>query len=512
MVSLSDQPKDAPVLEAGYGQGVFLQALVDAGHTDLTGYDLDPENHRFVSKKFGDKVDARCGNYLDSPADERYELIIGNPPYVQWNNVAPEVREYLRTDPFWKQYVNGEWDLLYAFIIWSVEKLEDQGELILVVPYNWFNSTYAASLRKYLADHGHFELLAHFSEYKLFSDCAPNALIFKYRRGAKKSPYVKVAEFEPRTGKTEELLQTLRRETDKLDPTRLSAHSADGWRFFTSRQMPAKGLWYLATPKEERTVSKLEKATKGKTIADAFEVSVGIVSGYDKAYLLDAEQLKSVPSNERKLMHSFAKARSCRPFDFGATSPMIFPEAVSDEAELKKRYPWIHKHLLGHSEKLDARYGSRSDRWWEWATVRNLDVFKNNASKPKIFVPCIDRSPVSRFCLTTDEVYAAGDVLCLSNAGADEQTLYYLLGWLNSSWVQDWYRVKGSRTGHRTRYTQAYVSQIPYREIDVAADAEIKLRDQIARLAKELTVQASGTELDQGKLNEIDILIGQLLQ
>jgi adenine-specific DNA-methyltransferase len=182
MVSLITKNAQARILESGFGQGAFLDYLLDERYVNLTGYDIDEENYIKARKKYPLSVKLFHLDYLKSPIEEKFDVIIGNPPYVGWNRILTDVRENLIKEPFWKKYVNGEWDLLYAFIIWSIEKLNENGELIYIVPFNWFHSTYAASLRKYLSTYGSFEIINHFGEFKLFEDCAPNNIIFRYRK------------------------------------------------------------------------------------------------------------------------------------------------------------------------------------------------------------------------------------------------------------------------------------------------------------------------------------------
>lgn len=131
---------------------------------------------------------------------------------------------------------------------------------------------------------------------------------------------------------------------------------------------------------------------------------------------------------------------------------------------------------------------------------------------PKIFVPCIDRSKASRFCITERDVLGAGDVLCIVPQSRQvRESPYYLLGWLNSTAVRSWYRIKGSRTGHRTRYTQAYVRRMPLRRIDWDSAEEVERHDAIVEAVKErLGCEEGSVEAEKAE-ERINRLIESLL-
>jgi hypothetical protein len=60
-----------------------------------------------------------------------------------------------------------------------------------------------------------------------------------------------------------------------------------------------------------------------------------------------------------------------------------------------------------------------------------------------------------------------------------KEDLRYVLAWLNSDMVTDWYFVKGSRSGHRILYTQAYVAKVPLLLIDWDNETQVMLHDRI---------------------------------
>ena len=506
MVNLSTKSATAKILDSGCGEGVFIKSLLKNGYKNIKGYDVDEKSCEIVRGKFGDKIKIECSDYLKTQKEEKFDLIIGNPPYVHWNNIQEDVRAKLQADNFWKQYSNGEWDLLYAFIIWSIEKLNENGELIYIIPYNWFNSTYGASLRKYLIDNGRFEIICHFGEFKLFKDCYPNNIIFKYRKiNDNKKPLIFVSEFKGRKGSVEDLLNYIKKEFKKIDHTEYEREN-ENFKIFTTPQFETENLWHLATPTEKGRIDKVEKATSGIRLSDYLDVGVGIVSGYEKAYTITDDQLDNFSIKERKFIFPFIKAKNCKRYFIKNVSYYLFADEIKTEEELKN-YPRIYERLSEYKGKLSKRYMTKNKNWWCWATVRNKRLFEKSLDKPKIFVPCMDRSLKARYSYTNKEYFGSGDVLIIINKNDLREDLRYILAWLNSTIINDWYRIKGSHTGHRIRYTQSYVSQIPLRLIDWNKQKEVKIYNEILKKIKTIIKDKENQQLEK----EIDDLFKKLI-
>ncbi len=506
MVNLSTKPKTSRVLESGFGEGIFIKSLINNGFLNIKGYDIDKENCRIVKNKFENKINIECKDYLQSSKEEKFDLIIGNPPYVHWNNINEEIRNKLNSDKFWKKYSNGEWDLLYAFIIWSIEKLNENGELIYIVPYNWFNSTYGASLRKYLIDNGQFEIMCHFGEFKLFKDCYPNNIIFRYRKiKNEKKPLIFVSEFKGKKGNVKSLLDYIKREFEEINHYTYEKEDEE-FKIFTTNPFKDENLWHLATPKEKEQIEKVEKATKGIILKNYLDVGVGIVSGYDEAYTINDFQLNNISEKEKKFIFPFIKAKNCKRYFIKDGTYYLFADEIKTEEELKN-YPKIYERLSKHKERLNKRYMTKNKNWWSWATIRNKKLFERSLDKPKIFVPCIDRSLKARYSYTEGKYFGAGDVLIIINKNGLKEDLRYILAWLNSKIINDWYRVKGSHTGHRIRYTQSYVSQIPLKMIDWNNEKEVEIYNKILDKSKRIIKEKRSEQLEK----EIDNLFEELI-
>lgn len=502
MVGLSDVPPDARVLEPSCGPGAFLAALARAGYRDIHGCDIDPANVATATALMGDQAVVDCADFLSLPADGGYDLVIGNPPYVRWNRIPAEQRWRLSTDPFWSDLANGQWDLLFAFLVWSVSQLREGGQMVFIVPTNWMRSTHAASLRHYLADNGRFETILHFGEFRLFSDCYPNCVILTYRKGvsAGDRPIV-VADFVGRRGEVRAILAAI---TDPLNTTRkgiaLGEQVVGDWHLFTVPAFRPDDTWYLAPEPARRAVDAIEALCGVTRLGDVADVAVGLVSGRDRVFRLSEDDLARIPVSERGLLvRHFVKAAHCRRYRSEGGAPMLFPHGLS-QVRIEAEAPWSWEYLLRQRADLEERYLARGADWFDWATVRNLELLESHRGDGKIFVPCIDRSPRARFSYSDTNVLAGGDVLVVVPRPTTREDTRYVLAWLNCRRVGLWYRTKGARNGQRTLYTQPYVSRIPFLEINWQSESESAAYERILDL---VTQRLSEADPEHGERLEV---------
>ncbi|MFX1297026.1 MAG: Eco57I restriction-modification methylase domain-containing protein, partial [Promethearchaeota archaeon] len=246
------------ILEPCFGTGVFLDLLYKSGFQNVYGYELDENFFKIVQKKFPEKISNFIKlDYLKSSQNEKFDIIIGNPPYVYYNNIEPQILELLLKNQFWQKLVNGEWDLLYFFIVWSIEKLNPSGELIFITPYYWFNSTYASSLRKYMKENGSFDSIFHFGEMNLFKGCAPNTIIFKFIK-EETNKLIKVVEYKKRKGDVKAIVRKLK---DIFIDFPNKEIEDESYRIFYMNQFDNPFFWYLIKPSEKELCDLIENAT-----------------------------------------------------------------------------------------------------------------------------------------------------------------------------------------------------------------------------------------------------------
>ena len=78
MVGLANISPNTKVLEPACGEGVFLSLLQEKGIKNITAFEIDTalaHSFHFV----------RHESFVSAHLTEKYDLIIGNPPYIRWN-------------------------------------------------------------------------------------------------------------------------------------------------------------------------------------------------------------------------------------------------------------------------------------------------------------------------------------------------------------------------------------------------------------------------------------------
>jgi tRNA1(Val) A37 N6-methylase TrmN6 len=106
-------------------------------------------------------------------------LVIGNPPYAHFNQLPQGTAEKVK-----KIIGTSEGDIYYAFIIKSINLLQEGGELIYIVPYHFFYNTHAKVVREHILKNGKIEIIIDLDEARLFRKANPETIIFKFRKGA----------------------------------------------------------------------------------------------------------------------------------------------------------------------------------------------------------------------------------------------------------------------------------------------------------------------------------------
>ena len=150
--------RDIKILDSGCGKGIFLTELQKENFANIEGIELNQKLFQFCKKEFPN-LRIYNKNYLIWDTLNRYDIIIGNPPYAHYNSLPSEIKKQV-----FDIVKNKESDIYYGFILKSINLLKEGGELIYIVPYSFFYNTFAKIIREKIVSEGYLEFIIDLDE------------------------------------------------------------------------------------------------------------------------------------------------------------------------------------------------------------------------------------------------------------------------------------------------------------------------------------------------------------
>lgn len=152
------------VLEPSCGNGAFARKI-----PGCVAIELDPRvapEHALIQ------------DFFAYPESEKFDTIIGNPPYVRFRDILPETRRRLDMTHF-----DGRSNLFLFFIEKCIRHLNPGGELIFIVPRDFIKLTAARLLNSWLFEQGTITDFFETGDSVIFGAFVPNCAIFRFEKG-----------------------------------------------------------------------------------------------------------------------------------------------------------------------------------------------------------------------------------------------------------------------------------------------------------------------------------------
>lgn len=283
--------------------------------------------------------------YEIDPAINRLPLQPMQSPIIA-NFLTAEIEEQFDTiignPPFVKR--KGQPNLYIDFVRKCVDLLSPTGELLFIVPSDFLKLTSAATLLQSMVAKGAFTDFIFPNNEGLFAGAAIDVVGFRYQRGLDQS-----------------VTQA------KVDGTPMHVRCNKGIITFASTPATATGT---------------------NTIADRFNVYVGIVSGRDNIYKRDIGETDILV--DKDTVERFILPRSWPP-----ANPEIAAYLTTTKATLMERK--IRKF--------------NETNWWQWGALRNITAIEAAIGQPCIYVRNMTRADEVAF-VSTVQLFG-GSLLCL---------------------------------------------------------------------------------------------------
>jgi adenine-specific DNA-methyltransferase len=278
------------VLEPACGDGAFLRHFPEA-----VGIEIDP-----LHAPPGTEI----MDFFEYPDDEIFDTIIGNPPYVRYQDISPGTRRLAS-----ESVLDGRANLYLFFIEKCLRHLAPGGELIFITPRDFLKATSSIPLNRLLFTEGTITDFIDLGDLHLFDGATPNCAIWRFESGSRsrRTRYATLGSADGVEG-----LKNLQWEERRF-------LESGGHLMFTRHDYPLQ-------------------------LADIAFVKVGAVSGADDLYASEAY-------GDRDFVCSSTGTN-------GKTRRMIWCEPGEPAPEA----------LLPHRERLISRRIRKFDEfnWWQW--------------------------------------------------------------------------------------------------------------------------------------------------
>jgi len=484
------------VLEPSAGEGVFLKYLRNNSFSDICAFEMDLTLKEVLLNTFPD-IKFRFDNFLSSKDSEKFDLIIGNPPYLGQNYNAEIFQEYIKKYPICAKYFVGNMDLFYFFIHLGIEKLNPGGFLSYITTNYWITKSQKTGI-KLLKPHILDEC------YLLQYIDLSSLNIFKGARGQHNCIFVlqKKTELEKSRMKNKkiQITQILRgsesQEIEEESNKRIfndfieNSNSKYARKYnsaLTNNDLNRTGNWNLVYPPEiKEIVDKIENYCQLNgnisTIQDYFIIRNGLILINDNIFILkEGKELKLDNNNyyvqvngnymrlseiEKTRLKKIFKSKSIKPYGYNAKGSigyiLYFNKSEFNQKPsfnrnklLEKKYPTLIKYLKQFETKLREilinakenpedfyypRRGSFIRILEEHRKDKLLDLEPLYDNNQKIFFKYISNENV--FGYSQDPYYATSDTYFLWPLTNNKIDFLFTLAYLNSKLVSFLYKAK----------------------------------------------------------------------
>ena len=419
---------------------------------------------------------------------EGFDVVIGNPPYVQLQKDAGRLGT-LYKDAGYTTFVRTG-DIYQLFCEQGCRLLTScSGILSYITSNSWLRAEYGKPLRKYFAQrHTPLQLLEMGKD--VFENTIVDTSVLLLREGGQHG---------------EVSTSTIQ----AVDMDRLNGKDFP----------PAAGHWGMVRPNADDPWSILSAVgqsamdkmrTKGIPLKD-WEVAMyrGVTTGLNEAFLIDDATRKAFVDAEPRsaeVIKPVVRGKDVQRYRVEKSGlyilniPWHFPlhsdnsikgSSAAAEKAFKREYPKVYQHLLSHKNALSSRNKAETGIRYEWyALQRWASDYHQEFSKEKLF--WMDLTGQGRFAYDGGEMFCVNTVFMMTG-----QAIKYLCAVLNSK-LATWFMGNTALNSGMgvTRWIGHTVEQIPVPRVNAAGQSTfVRLVDRILE-AKAANPTADTTTLE----------------
>jgi hypothetical protein len=420
--------------------------------------------------------------------EKEFDIVIGNPPYISVERFAGTETQ-ARWQAQFKTYA-ARGDIYCFFYERGRDFLSDGGTLTYITSNKWMRAGYGEKLREFLATEVNTQSVLDFGMAQNFGAATTYTCITRYTKEDSQGHVLSCYATDDR------------------------AAINDPGAYFTANAVAQSGLggdaWVVISA-DRQQVKTLVEAQGIPLEKWDIQISRGIITGYNDAFYLDAEQraalIEEDPASE-KLIGKLIRGRDVERYKVNWQKNYQLIIKFGAHETLERDYPAVYRHLLKHEKKLKARgqckYGRERksginsknyNGQHHWLELDNNpgDEYINLFHTPKILYQEIAQK--LPFYYDLNEHYLVNDTCYIMTS--QTQSLMALTAVLNSTLFRCCFKDNfPENAGNTYRAKKAFFDKIPLKK---PSKTEVELFEKLVpmvQLAKRIGDSSSSLFLE----------------
>ncbi len=398
--------------------------------------------------------------------DGGFDLVVGNPPYVQLQKLArTQMQKDLASQNFKTFTLNG--DLYCLFYERGIQLLKEKGLLSYITSNKWIRSGYGEKLRAYFLEHTNPRKLLDFGGFKIFDGATVDTNILITQKSVN----------------VHELWAVHFKNDYKIGDDLGNYVAKNGTIFAHFNSSP----WFIGSPAEIALKKKIEKM--GKPLKDwDMLMHRGVTTGCNEAFIIDEkmrnELIKKDPGSV-DIIKPVLRGRDINRYGYEWNGLYLITTFPSLHININS-YPAVREYLKSFGKKLEqtGEKGCRKKTDHKWFEIQdNIAYWKEFEEEKVVWLELVDDG---RFC-----VVPAGYYINNSSYMMVTQRNKYFCAVLNSRLINMYFDNICAESGAGTnRWIQQYTELLPipmlYTPVrKIIADKIEFLVDQIIKTGSE---------------------------
>ena len=380
---------------------------------------------------------------------EGFEVIIGNPPYIQLQKLGADA-DALQKGDFTTYERTG--DIYCLFYEQAIRLLKPNYYFGYITSNKWMRANYGVSTRKFFLENTNPLLLIDFGGFQVFDSATVDTNIL-------------ISQKAPCNCDTKTCL--IDKSLGSLEKMSLFISQATTWNKFTTTES-----WTILSQLEKRIKQRIEGV--GIPLKDwDIRINYGLKTGLNEAFIIDGNkrtELILADAKSEEVIRPILRGRDIKRYGHEYADlwliyiPWHFPRhndttisgaSATAEDEFMHSYPAIYNHLLCYKENLSNRNKAETGIRYEWYAMQRWGAnYWEDFFKQKIVWGNLNLQ--ASYCIAEPGMFINAPCSMIVDASN------YLLAVLNSK-VADYYiRSLGvTRNGGYFEYKPMFIEKLP---------------------------------------------------